>query len=251
MFLFGQYSHASACCKKAQPFLGLTQIFPLANLTPLPLLFSTPYEVPSHGKYNQLRVELLQRCLRELEAQVLLIFNVAFAPTSPGWKWWLHHSCLPLHLHLTAFVVHSPCIQPHIQGSQNQEQIQITTTTRKQILTAGSQRRDANSKIGFPLHPGHECLASNMPQMLLPSLNLSCALEDNGATGPYCKSDSLWTGSITLVVKSHLTPHCLSQLDTVCSNALLLHKLSVWWTASGVTTGPSPSIFSLDRWSQI
>lgn len=116
MFFFGQYSHTSACCKKAQSFLGLTQIFPLVSLTPLPLLLPSPYEVPSHGKYNHLRVELLQRCLRELGAQVLLIFNKTFIPRWLWWKWWLHHSCLPLHLYLMAFVIRSPCIQPHISG---------------------------------------------------------------------------------------------------------------------------------------
>lgn len=116
--------------------------------------------------------------------------------------------------------------------------------TCKQILTADSQITDANSKRGFPVHPGHQCLELNMPQMLLPSLGFSCALGDDGVTGPYCKFDSLWTGFITLDLKSHLTSHCLRQLDMVWSYFYLLHKLSVWWTASGVTPGLFP-LFSL------
>lgn len=88
----------------------------------------------------------------------------------------------------------------------------------QEILTADSQITDANSKRGFPMHPDHQCLELNTPQMLLPSLGFSCALGDGGVTGPYCKFDSLWTGSITLALKSHLTSHCLRQLDMVCSN---------------------------------
>lgn len=115
----------------------------------------------------------------------------------------------------------------------------------KKILTADGQRTDANSEGGFLLHPGHQCLELNMPQMLLPSLGFSCALGDDGVTGLYYKSVSLLTGSITLALKSHLTPHCFRQLDMVCSNVYhLLNELSVWSTASGVTPGPFPSIFS-------
>lgn len=196
MFLFGQYIHTSACCKMAQSSLGLPRIFLSRELA---LLFPQPSELPNNGKYSQLKVQLLQRCLSDLGAQVLLIFNEAFVPTSHGHKQWFHHSCLPLYLCLIVFLIHSFVYSHSSQGAQNKEH--KNNHGHMQTNPHWSKNRyKFQKRLSLAPRPLKR-FESNTPPIFLPSPGFICALGDDSVTGPYCKSDSLWIGSITLALK--------------------------------------------------
>lgn len=117
-------------------------------------------------------------------------------------------------------------------------------------LTTYGQRIDANSKTRFTLHPVNQCPESNMPQMLLLSLSFSSAFGNDGVTGLYCKPNSLWTGSITLALKTHLTPHCLTARHGLLKFPCPSWAVSVANSQRGHSGALPLHFLSWDRWGQ-